>query len=58
MKKEEDKIRLKVAKEELAYWEHRIKYYKLAVRNGRCDECRNPLTSDEKDVCENCLCPE
>lgn len=27
-------------------------------KNGKCNECENWLTQEEKETCENCLCPE
>ena len=37
-----------------------ISEYEKAEKNGRCDECQEPLTSLEArngKTCENCLCP-
>jgi len=58
--KTEDEIRLEFAKEELGYWKHRIREYEKAIKNGRCDECKEPLNFLEKrnGTCEDCLCPE
>lgn len=36
--------------------------HEKAAKNGRCDECEQPLTNDERNsgqtTCEDCMCPE
>lgn len=53
-----DKGQLSLADGMLHYWQSKYDYIEKAVKYGRCNECNEPLMFDEKDTCEDCLCPE
>lgn len=53
-----DKIQLDFTLEMCGFWKGRLSYIEKAVKNGRCNECNKPLMFDEKETCEDCLCPE
>ena len=53
-----DKAKLDLAIMMVSYWEGALERYDRAVKNGRCNECGEPLMFDENKTCEDCLCPE
>ena len=53
-----DNAKAELAVQMISHWEGTLNYYTKAVENGRCNECNEPLMFDEKETCEDCLCPE
>ena len=53
-----DKAQLVLINNTIKYWEGLRDRYERAIKNGRCDECGEPLMFDENETCEDCLCPE
>ena len=53
-----DKAKLDLALMMISYLEGLQDRYGCAVSNGRCDECGKPLMFEDKETCEDCLCPE
>jgi len=54
----QDKAQLDIATEMISFWQSKYDYIDKAIQNGRCNECNEPLMFDEKETCEDCLCPE
>jgi len=62
MKAKEQKLidqgKMEQAERMKQFWEGEYLHYENAFTYGRCKECNHPLMFDEKETCEDCLCPE